>query len=154
MIRRIRRIAVQRNVGELRIRHNEVLGKSTVPHQAAGDVGNCRGVIEGLRELSDASVRKKCLECRIGAQSGRTGHSVRSHRRLTAIHHEALQHLVEQWRIPAITRGVERIENTVLKDVGNVDGNAADQLRPLAADYRASTVKLLATWCCNSRFQF
>src|SRR6267142_6518558 len=107
---------------ELRIGYNEILRQTAIPKNAAALSGKVRGPVEEIRKLTDVAIRKKAP--RIGVQTQRLGSGDRC-----AVHHshtrdiQSPQHAIEQRRVTAGARDIECVENSILEDVGVIDGN-------------------------------
>ena len=128
-------IRTQRHAVELRIEHEEILGKqSTVPDEATAFTRHAGITVQKVGESADVTVRNEGSSARVCAQCCRTGDRGADNAGSRNI--ESGEHPIEQRRIAASPSRIERIEETIFEDVHGVEWNSSPKPRAFGADVR------------------
>src|SRR5262245_47581864 len=123
MVDRAVGVRSERDGGELRIRHDEILREQTAGTEEATVDDVARWLdrtdirrVQQPRHRDEIAVRDVRSEVRMTTQSLRAG-DVSSHDADAGAEIQAAEHPVEQLRIAAGTRDIERLEQPIVSDV-------------------------------------
>src|SRR5438128_9872544 len=143
MIRRVTRISVVGHKLKLGIKHEKALREQTaVSDKAAALARDIRTAVQKVGQLGDTAVRDKGSSVRIRAQRCGPGDGGAVDRARAQI--QASEHVVEQFRTAAGSRGVERLEKTLVEHIHRVQLNSSPKPRSFGTDVGNPPRQLMA----------